>query len=46
MKTLIEMKMKGYEAVEKIAQIGGNSARVYVPKNWKGKRVKVILLEK
>ena len=37
MKTLIDMKLKGYEAVEKIAQTGGNSARVYVPKHWKGK---------
>lgn len=46
MKTKIDMKLKGYEAVEKIAQAGGNSARVYVPKHWKGKKVKVILLEK
>ena len=46
MKTLIEIKLKGYEVVEKIAQVGGNSARVYVPKHWKGKKVKVILLEK
>ena len=46
MKILIEMKIKGYEALEKVAQFGGNSARVYVPKHWKGKKVKVILLEK
>lgn len=46
MKTKIEIKLKGYEALEKIAQVGGNSARVYVPKHWKGKKVKVILLEK
>lgn len=46
MKTTIEMRMKGYEALEKIAQAGGNSARIYVPKHWKGKKVKVILLEK
>ncbi|MBU4116815.1 MAG: DUF2080 family transposase-associated protein [Nanoarchaeota archaeon] len=46
MKTKINMKMEGYEALEKVAQTGGNSARVYVPKHWKGKRVKVILLEK
>ena len=45
MKSLIEMKMKGYEAVEKIAQAGGNSARIYVPKHWQGKRVKVVLVE-
>ena len=46
MKTKILMKLEGYEAVEKVAQVGGNSARVYVPKHWKGKKVKVILLEK
>ena len=46
MKNKIIMKMEGYEALEKVAQAGGNSARVYVPKHWKGKKVKVILLEK
>lgn len=45
MKTSIEMKMKGYEVVEKVAQAGGNSARLYVPKHWKGKKVKAILIE-
>ena len=45
MKHLIEMNIKGYEAIEKIATKGGNSARVYVPKQWEGKKVKVILLE-
>jgi len=45
MNSLIEMKMKGFEAMDKIAQSGGNSARVYVPIDWIGKRVKVVLLE-
>ena len=45
MKTPIQMKMEGYEAVEKTATKGGNSARIYVPKQWEGKKVKVILLE-
>ena len=45
MKSLIDMKMKGFEALEKVAQAGGNSARVYVPKHWEGKKVKVVLLE-
>lgn len=45
MNSLIEMKMKGFEAVEKVAQAGGNSARVYVPKHWQGKKVKVVLVE-
>jgi putative transposon-encoded protein len=46
MKTKISMKIEGYEALEKVAQSGGNSARIYVPKDWEGKKVKVILLEK
>ena len=45
MSSLIKMELKGYEAVEKTAHIGGNSARVYVPKHWHGKKVKVVLLE-
>lgn len=45
-KTKISMEMKGYEALEKVAHGGGNSARIYVPKNWEGKKVKVVLLEK
>ena len=42
---IMEIKLKGYEVVEKIADKGGNSARVYVPKHWMGKKVKVVLLE-
>ena len=35
------MKMEGYEAIEKTATKGGNSARVYVPKQWEGKKMKL-----
>ena len=42
---LIKMQMNGYEAVEKVAQAGGNSARIYVPKHWQGKKVKAVLIE-
>lgn len=45
MNKAIQMKMEGYEVVEKIAAGGGNSARVYVPKHWSGKKVKVVLIE-
>lgn len=45
MVSLIKMEMRGYEAVEKVAQAGGNSARIYVPKHWQGKRVKAVLVE-
>ncbi len=45
MKKSFSMQMEGYEVVEKTAQAGGNSGRVYVPKGWVGKRVKVVLVE-
>jgi len=41
----IQMKMEGFEVVEKIAEKGGNSARIYVPKKWTGKKVRAILIE-
>ena len=41
----MQIQLKGYEAVEKVAQAGGNSARIYVPKHWRGKNVKAVLLE-
>lgn len=34
-----------YQVVEKSVKLSGNSGRVYVPKEWVGKRVKVFLLE-
>jgi len=45
MKQTISMRMEGYEVVEKVAAGGGNSARVYVPKHWSGKKVRVVLIE-
>lgn len=41
----IKMQMEGFEVVEKIADKGGNSARIYVPKHWFGKKVRAVLLE-
>ena len=40
------MQMEGYEVVEKRADKGGNSGRVYVPKAWIGKKVRVVLIDK
>lgn len=45
MKKSIQMKMEGYEVVEKKAELGGNSGRIYVPKHWIGKKVRAILIE-
>lgn len=44
MKTKIQLE--GYEMLEKQVNKSGNSGRVYVPIEWVGKRVKIILIEK
>lgn len=41
----IQIKMEGFEVVEKVAEKGGNSARIYVPKKWVGKKVRAVLIE-
>ena len=40
------IQLIGYEMLEKQVNKSGNSGRVYVPIEWIGKRVKIILLEK
>jgi len=45
MKKAIKMQMEGYEVVEKIAMLTGNGARIYVPKNWAGKKIRAVLIE-
>jgi putative transposon-encoded protein len=40
-----QIQIAGYEMLEKKASRSGNSGRVYVPVEWIGKRVKIILLE-
>ena len=45
MKKAIKMQMEGYEVVEKKAEKGGNSARIYVPRHWIGKKVRAVLIE-
>lgn len=42
----MEIRMKGYEVVEKIAKPCATSARVLVPKGWIGKKVRVVRLER
>ena len=41
----VKMEMEGYEVVEKTAEKGGNSARIYVTKHWLGKKVRAVLIE-
>ncbi len=46
MKKETKIQLLGYEMLEKKVNKSGNSGRVYVPVEWIGKNVKVILLEK
>jgi len=41
-----KIQLTGYEMLEKQVNKSGNSGRVYVPIEWIGKKVKIILLEK
>ena len=41
-----EIRLTGFEMLEKKVNKSGNSGRVYVPIEWVGKKVKIILLEK
>ena len=42
---MMEVRLEAYQVIEKVVKSSGNSGRVYVPKEWVGKRVKVLLLE-
>jgi len=39
------MRMEGYEMVEKVAMPSGTTARVLVPRDWIGKRVRIVRLD-
>jgi len=41
-----KIQLIGYEMLEKQVNKSGNSGRVYVPIEWIGKKVKIILIEK
>jgi len=45
MKKETKIQLTGFEMLEKQVKKSGNSGRVYVPLEWVGKRVKIILLE-
>lgn len=46
MKRETKIELTGYEMLEKNVNQSGNSGRVYVPIEWVGKKVKIILVEK
>lgn len=41
----MEIKITAFQIVEKEVKKSGNSGRVYVPIEWVGKKVKVVLIE-
>lgn len=41
-----KIQLSGFEMLEKQVNKSGNSGRVYVPVEWVGKRVKIVLVEK
>lgn len=41
----MEVKVSGYEAIDKKVKASGNSGRVYVPIQWVNCRVKLIRLD-
>jgi len=41
----MKVEVLAYQVIEKIVKLSGNSGRVYVPKEWVGKKVKIFLLE-
>jgi len=45
MKKETKIELTGFEMLEKQVNRSGNSGRVYVPIEWIGKRVKIILIE-
>ena len=40
-----KIRLSGFEMLEKVVNQSGNSGRVYVPVDWIGKKVKVVLIE-
>ncbi len=41
----MEIRMTGYEVVEKMAKKCATSSRILVPRGWIGKRVRVVRLD-
>jgi putative transposon-encoded protein len=41
----LELKMTGYEVVEKIAKPCATSARILVPRHWVGKRIRAVRID-
>lgn len=45
MRDPMKITLDAYQVIEKVVSVGGNSGRVYVPKEWVGRRVKIVLID-
>ena len=41
----MDIRMEGYEVIEKVATQHATSAKVLVPKHWIGKKVRVVRID-
>jgi putative transposon-encoded protein len=41
----MKVEIRAYQVIEKIVKASGSSGRVYVPPEWIGKRVKILLID-
>lgn len=41
----MRVEIDAYQVIEKNVKSGGNSGRIYVPPDWIGKKVKILLVE-
>ena len=41
----MKVEVRAYQVIEKVVKASGNSGRVYVPAEWIGRRVKVLLMD-
>lgn len=45
MQPSMKAEIRAYQVIEKAVKASGSSGRVYVPPEWIGKRVKILLME-
>jgi putative transposon-encoded protein len=45
MNTEITIQVQGYQVLEKKVKDAGTTGRIYLPKEWINKQVKIVLLE-
>ena len=45
MQPSMKVEIRAYQVIEKVVKASGSSGRVYVPPEWIGKRVKILLME-